>query len=374
MAVRNFIKAVQIKVKSGSTDPTPDATFSNGLEVTQDTVVNLEPEENSVDDVVNSSMSLRSGVTGRLMGNATIGANLCSTDKSNAPSVDPLLRISGLSAKPVIRVATTGTAPAEGVTVTGATSEATGVLRVVDGSSAYIQVLTGTFVAESLGGGYSITSISADLCYGYAPDTEADVVGSVFYYDGLNRKSIKDAACSLSLSSDAGQLVKASIEVMGKEDTANTEEASVPNVTYSPARPIVFMSSQTNMKIGSEDFIPVVLSQEFNLGSTPVMRSNAVDATGLQAGFISSRSDAGGSMTIEMVSIGDLDTNLLQKQKTPIMLAYRYGDGTSGRTIYIRERVVIVGVTPSEQDGIKTWELSFRRIGQDDDELFMIFA
>lgn len=369
---------VEIALNTGS-DPVPSASLSNALEITEDSSLQYDQVSmNSQADVVNKTMSKRSPITGTRGGTATINGNLKSTDGTNEPAIANGLKLTGMvesTTQEVVFSDVTGLE--EGDSVSGDTSGASGTVAIIDGTNVIIKgVTSGPFVAEDVNTGtYTISSVSSTNSYTYVPDSDSNQVGSVFFYTDGNRLAIKSAAANFTVTQENGGLPKFSLNILGKNDDDNRESAALPDATFASVKPPVFIDSQMLLSWSSTEYTPINLSAEFNYGATPVLRANSVDSTGLVGGFVSSRSDAGGSISIEVDDLSAFNPDELRESNQVVRLSYRLGDGTAGRTIYIRENIQFSDITRSVVDGIQTYDITFERVGitLDDDEGYIVF-
>lgn len=370
-------KVVEIVLKTVG-DPTPSATVTNALEITQDSAIVMDQTElNSQSEVASATMTKAPSIVGRKGGTATINGHLISTDGTNPPPIGKGLQLAGNDeTESQILNFSSVSGLSIGDEIEGDTSGATGKVRVIDGTVVVVSLLTATlFQAEDVDTGtYTITSVESEVAYTYTPNSDSNQVGSVFLYEDGSRKALKDVAMNFQISVDNGGLPQFTLTGLGKKDSTNWGDAALPDVTFNGQLPPVFTDSDMLFTLPTDTYIPINLSAEFNYGATPVMRGNSVDSTGFVGAFVSSRSDAGGTLSIEKDKDSVIDIDAIKNNSTLINLTYRIGDGTIGRTWYINETIQITDWAESDVDGILTYDLTFERVSEqrDDDEGFLV--
>lgn len=382
MTIQTSRKMVQVVRNSGS-DPVPSGILSNALEITEDSdLVYDQSDSNSQNDVASQTFSNRPAITGREGGTATLNGNLKSTDGTTEPAIAESLALCGAieSTSTFIELGATATNVTEGDTLDGVTSGAQGIVKIVDDTYLIVDSVTGTFQAAedvevasaSVG---TISSVSGKS-FVYKPDSSSELVGSVFLYEDGVRWAIKDATGNITITAGgAGQLPKFALNLIGKKDGTNFADASFPEATYLDVEPPVFKCADIGMVWDGGSYTsPKVSTFEYNFGSTPVMLDDANDCTGYGQSIISSRDDAGGSIQIQATLLAEFNPEQLKADNTVIDLSVRLGDGTIGRTWYVRQSITFTEVTKSVVNNITMYDLTYVAVGKDlnDDESYLV--
>lgn len=366
----NRLKAVDVQQGSGSLTPT--GSIADGLLITQDANITLDQlEQNSQDDVVSPSLGNRATIIGSKAGTATINGNLTSfgTKVSKEPAITPYLEMCGMAKTSVdqLLLVASATNVVYG-TLLEETGGATGTVRGIVDDVIYYEATAGTFapadVVTVVGSGDPVGTVdtyTADVGKIFKPDSNSNTVGSIYVYDDGIRKSLASCAGNFSINCESSQFAKFSMNFMGKYDEANWVDVAIPSVVYSDDDPPLLLNSQMKLNFGTV-FVPINTSVTYNLGATPALRRNSVDETGVEGGFVSSRADASGAVTIEdeneaafpyiekmlASEVGTLDWNLTDNDNRPV--------------IFIHQTVNITGATGGDDNGIESQTLDFKCI------------
>jgi len=370
----NTKKTIAEIVLDTGVDPVPSGTITNAIEITDDSTLLMDQVTmNSQANVVGRTMSKKSDITGSLAGSCTLNGNLHSTDGALEPAIGKVLEISGMKKTEclLLELAATAANVVEGDEVTGVTSLATGIVKILDDDKVFVEVTSGTFEAEVLNQDVSVVGTITgftELAFLYSPDSDSTQVGSVFFYKDGKLMSLKKCAGNITFSMESGGLVTFTASLLGKKDTTNFGDAALPDATFLENLPPVFMDSQTLFTWSGGTFVPIHKTGEYNIGATPVLRTNAVDATGLEGAFVSTRADATGSIQIEETLASEFDPQTMKEANIEVIMSQRIGNGAAGRTVYFRQNMTIADLSFSNVDLLNVTDISYGCVDNTDSD------
>ncbi len=379
MSNNNHIKVIGFALAGG----TPPTTIDNCLEISEEAELVVTPEMNDQNDVAGRTFSNRSGIAGKRPASGTIPFNLKSTDGVNEPAVDPVLKMCGMVSVGTERVTMSDVGSlSEGDVVTGDISNATATVGVINGTEFILIDVVGTFVAEDLTPSGTISAVETVKAFGYRPDSGSTQTASVYQWAGSasgDCKMISAKTCvgSLSISVDSGGLGKASLEILGSEDSDNMSDRVLPTTTYLDVRPPAFMGSQFLLTPeGGSPYTPKNASVEFNQGNALANENDSVSDTGINSGFIANRPDVGGTLVIQEELNSVFNPKDLQTSSTTVKGGFRIGDGTATRTIYFRMNTNFGESPVTSDNNIRSNSIAYKCIDNTDSDkdYYMIFA
>lgn len=385
--VQSHKKVFKVVLKTDSSDPVPPTDVTNALEVSDESDLVMDAiEMNDRNNVAGRTFSLRPDITGTVGGHAEISGDLISTNQALEPAIADTLRCASqdVDEESVISLVADAVNAVDGDVLTGGTSGATAIIKAIDGVNVFIELTSGTFeVAETVSTGTGdvgeVSSVS-EKSFLMKPNSESKQTGSVFLWVDGKLKALRDAVCNVVFTmANSGGLCKFASSWMGKDDEDNWVDVANPTTSYAGNKPPVFKCSQMKFEwtdaSGDHEYIPINTSIDFNLGQTSVFRMNTVDCTGIGNTRNSNRSETGGNFQIEEDEHANFNPVALQKANQVIKLSYRIGDGTSGRTVYVRSNITISSVGNSTADGFEMNDISYKCVDETDSdkEYYMVF-
>lgn len=383
-AINSQNRLMEIVLSDGVTKPVPSSTLINPIKITVSSDIKLDQSPmNSQSDIATGTMSPVPDLPSVLGGTATFEFNLKSTDQLTDPNVKNLIETCRFTMveEQLLVLSADAVNAVEGDELTGATSNAVGTCIMIDGAKIVVRKDSGSAdfeLSENIMNDTDVVGAVSNIDYlGYYvhPDSTNKTKASVFLYiDGV-RKALYECAGTMSMTMESGGLIKVTGTLLGKKDSENWGDVTMPNAVFSANDSITFKGSQLSLE---ENGVPVTemvnKSCEISLGSVTSLRPNSIADEGLVGGEVDSRADAMATVVNEMKKLGDFDPWAAKENKSIIKLSLRLGDGSIGNTCYVRANYGRMGEVAASQENNREYvTMPIKLTGTNDDEQYWVF-
>lgn len=365
-----------------------------GLLIKEAASTALELVTNDRSDVARDTLSSVSDVIGsKAMSITAEGELIPSGDILVPPSVDAILRVSGMERNLVESIAIGAISDGpfiEGETVTGDTSGATGrVLRdtATGETRLLIKTITGTFEdADVISGGTSLAEATASAApiaagFEYKPISTGMEWGTFSLWEDDYQKTIHSAMATISFNFEASLVGSFSATIKGPvtfdEDVDQWGDGTMAKPTFSDELPPVL--NDASLKVSDADGSNVVTSLigqkvTFDVANEVVLRRNMNAASGLAGAHISKRNPVA---TLGVEYLSDAQYPVFQRlfNNEDSKISFRLGDGTIGETIEAHGKINFTDIGTAEENGLATNEISCKMVdnGTGDTEYSLLF-
>lgn len=368
-----------------------ESTFGEDPNGSYQALMPLDDSEVSVEgeqvtrNVLKSSMSNTGHVIGLKDQSITSSFELrgASVDAGvlQIPEIDHLLKASCMKREDGSRLALTSVSGTfeRGETVTNDTATNTvGTVADWDGDNnvLYIRDLQNEpSASDSVSGDTSSatgTVDTADDAYVYRPISPdvADMPSAVarYFLHGI-RHRLLGSRCTFSINMNVGQNPTISFTINGLYE--KPIDQSHPSVSYLQLNPQPVFGA--NLTIGSLDTSKVAVTQmTMDLGNQIEWRNDLQAAAGRRAPIIFDR-DTTGSVDPEVLDLSGFDPYTDWENANEVAMAIGIGSEAGKRIRVVAQKTQYTELPYSERNGIATYNLGFRAIGEDD-ELFLIYS
>lgn len=375
MAFANFSNK-QIGIKTESVNGTPETldVTNYGLECTDITASSAI--ENIEKNVFRASISSSPNRIGKITATAEIGGEL---KNSGTINIDPKIADVLISSRMVPTVvnslsmsSVSGSFVRGSTVITGATSNAKGVIMGVEAGKVYYTYTSGTFVNETISGaggflgavsGVDVPAVGKVYRPSSTEASEKTVTMSIL--DGGLKKDMYGCASTFTMELSTESYPKYTASYTGIADPATwgTKGTAVAGVVYESHNPPIVTNAV--LRIGST-YAPVTSMVSIDLGNTVTMIDNLNSDTWLEYAVVTQR-NATGSITIlaNLDESGDLYSKLFAGDTAS--LEFQIGDGAGNQIDVLCPAIQYTGISEADDEGFLGQTLELKVTGIDNE-------
>ncbi|UJX42971.1 hypothetical protein K9F62_09955 [Desulfovibrio sp. JY] len=358
-------KAVVMAKKEDVYGQLPVMEAKNGLFINNG--VDVEPTGEKVKrDVVRGTFSPAGAVIGskKITFKTTVelrGGGVAEGGKVLPPDCEPLLLACGTQRTDVVRLAVSAVAGILlGENITGATSQATGVVHHIDGDNTLVvKDVVGTFEPEQITGASSnvtadVTSVAPGI--EYRPITQRPVTqnsaGILFYKDAI-LYTVVGARGTFTMNCAVNKYPSFEFTMTGLwTDPADAETIPVPELT--DIVPPMFMGA--NFVIG--EYRPVITEFTYAIGNTLADRLDANAAEGMIGALITGR-ESTGTINPEMDALANYNPWAKWKSAGTSRIATLFGSNPGNRIRIELPAAQYDGLKHADRSGISAYTANY---------------